>query len=203
MSHYVLQDEVEDLKALLDRQGYDYRDGADVDILATLTEQHGLPKAYWRFLSQLDPGDSAWRMGGRYHLVLHPADELSEWQTDTESFQIGSLNGQPLLLDLTQEDTPVMRQAPDGSRINMASSLGQFFQILRTGLEILPGLADLEDEPVEEDTGDDSFNEYNSFDDTAFGSGREDLLSAYFEELESIDPDCAEAWMLTDGDAEE
>lgn len=189
----LLLEETEDLKALLDREGYDYRDGADPEILESL-KKAGLPAPYRRFLSQLDPGDAAWRIGGQFTIQLHSADEIPDWQADArspEQFVIGSLNGSPLALTRGEDgDAPVFRLDEDGA-VCVASSLVQFLRILRTGLEMLGKLGDYDEENEE---GDDGYDDVNDYEEGAFASGREDLLNDYLEELESIDPDCAEAW---------
>lgn len=196
MSTNLLQEETEELKALLDRQGYDYRDGADPEILESLNHQ-GLPSAYNRFLAQLDPGDAAWRLGGQFTVVLHSADELGDWQDDALSpnqYIIGSFNGEPLALDKGSDgDIAVYRLDEDGP-VCVASSLVQFLQILRTSLEMLGKLADYDENG--EDEGDEGYDDMNDYEESAFASGREDVLNDFLEELESIDPDCAEAWRI-------
>lgn len=188
----LIQEETEELKVLLDREGYDYRDGADPEILEGLMHS-GLPAAYRRFLTQLDPGDSAWRIGGLFTVMLHSADELSEWQTDGEKFVIGTLNGQTLMLD-ADSDAAVYRRDEDGGEICVASSLIQFLKILRTGLEMLGKLGDYDADEENDDSYDDGYDDRNDYAEGSFASGREDLLNDYLEEVESIDPDCAEAW---------
>ncbi len=190
----LLQEETEELKALLDRQGYDYRDGADPEILESLDSQ-GLPAAYRRFLAQLDPGDAAWRLGGQFTIVLHSADELGEWQDEAiapDQYIIGSFNGQPLALGTGADgDIAVFRLDEDGP-VGVASSLVQFLQILRTSLEMLGKLADYDEDS--EDEGDEGYDDMDDYESGAFASGREDVLNDFLDELENIDPDCAEAW---------
>ena len=195
MATNLLQKETEELKVLLDHEGYDYRDGADPEILDSL-KREGLPAPYRRFLTQLDPGDAAWRIGGQFTVMLHSADEITDWQSDArspEQFVIGTLNGQTLVLTRGEDgDTPVYRLDEDGGLVCVASSLVQFLRILRTGLEMLAKLADYDEEA--EEAGDDGYDDVNDYEEGAFASGREDLLNDYLEELESIDPDCVEAW---------
>lgn len=193
MPSSLLQEETEELKVLLDREGYDYRDGADPEILESLSRD-GLPAAYRRFLSQLDPGDSAWRIGGQFTVTLHSADELADWQSEAPSpdrFVIGSLNGQLLMLD-TDSDASVYRLDEETGEVCVGSSLVQFLRILRVGLEMLGKLGDYDED--DEDEGDDGYDDMDDYDAGSFASGREDLLNDYLEEVESIDPDCAEAW---------
>lgn len=193
----LLQQETEELKALLDRQGYDYRDSADPEILESLVRL-GLPAAYKRFLSQLDPGDAAWRIGGQFNVVLHSADEIADYQSDAQSpdqFVIGSFNGNPLVLDTSDSDAPVLRLDED-ENVLVGSSLVQFLQILRAGLELLGKLADY-DEDGEEDEGDDGYDDMDDYEAGAFASGREDVVNDYLEEIESIDSEVLDAWSLS------
>ncbi|PKL76164.1 MAG: hypothetical protein CVV27_11700 [Candidatus Melainabacteria bacterium HGW-Melainabacteria-1] len=189
----LLQEESEELKVLLDRKGYDYRDGADPAILDALGRP-GLPVAYRHFLAQLDPGDGAWRIGGQFTVVLHSADELADWQDDAAEsgqFVIGTLNGETLVIKGMDGDSPIYRLTEDGM-VCVASSLIQFLRIVRTGLEMLGKLEDYDEEG--EDEGDEGYDDMDDYEAGAFASGREDIVNDYLEELESIDPDCAEAW---------
>lgn len=196
----LLQEEIEELKAQLDRKGYDYRDGADAEILESLSKQ-GLPRAYRSFLSQLDPGDAAWRMGGQFTVVLHSSDELSDWQSEAqeadEQFIIGSLNGQPLAILKSESGEGQVFRLDEDEVVCVGSSLVQFLQILRMGLEMLSKLSDYDDEE-EEDGGDEGYDDMDDYHAGAFASGREDVLNDYLEELEAIDPDCVDAWTPPD-----
>ena len=104
-----------------------------------------------------------------------------------------TLNGQTLMLD-ADSDAAVYRRDEDGGEICVASSLIQFLKILRTGLEMLGKLGDYDADEENDDSYDDGYDDRNDYAEGSFASGREDLLNDYLEEVESIDPDCAEAW---------
>jgi len=199
MPDEILQQEIEALKVLLDHEGYDYQDGAEADVLSSVERSVSLPEVYREFLEQLNPGDSVWRIGGQIAVRLYSADELPEFQADARhpaQFIFGTLNDHPLSLEKHAKDAleaSVFRLDEDGEEICVASSFTQFLKILRTGMDMLSSLsefdADAEIEP------DESYDDLNDFEESAFERGREEVLSDYLEELETIDPDCAEAWI--------
>lgn len=194
MPTHLLQEEIEDLKTVLDRKGYDYQEGVDAEILESL-KRVGLPAVYQSFLSEFDPGDAAWRMGSAFTLILHRPDELSDWQSDAadadEQFIIGSLNGQALALS-KGKDTRVYRLDEDET-VCVSSSFNQFLQIVRAGLEMLGRLADYDEDGEDEDM-DDGYDDMDDYHSDSFASGREDVLNDYLEEIESIDPEVLDAW---------
>lgn len=198
MSHEILLEEIEDLKVLLDHEGYDYQDGADAEILESITRAMSLPGVYRAFLSQLNPGDSVWRIGGQIAVQLHSADVLPEFQVDAEPgyFVFGTFNDQPLALESESEDAlsaAVFTLDPDGEATCIASSFTQFLKMVRTGLDMLSGLSAFDEEG--EPSFDESYDDVNDFEEAAFERGREEVLRDYQDELEVIDPDCAEAWL--------
>lgn len=199
----LLTEEIEALKILLDHEGYDYQDGADPEVLQTTEEAIPIPLIYQEFLSQLEPGDSQWRIGGQITLQLHSTADLTEFQGDANhngQFVIGRLNDHPLVLQRTLEsdtEAAVYRLDEDGEEVCVASSLLQFLKILRTGLQMLKGLEQYDDtEEAYEAFSEESYDDINDFEEEAFEEGRDDILSSYLEELESIDePECAQAWL--------
>lgn len=203
MSNALLTKEIDSLKILLDHEGYDYQDGADDDVLTSLSDEIPLPLLYQEFLEQLDPGDSFWRIGGQINIQLHSAATLSEFQGDAHGnhqFVIGRFNDTPLVLQRAEEadaETAVYRLNEDDEEICVASSLLQFIQILRTGLQMLKGLEHFDDEGESLDEySEDTYDDMNDFVEGAFEEGRDDILSSFLEELESIDePECAQAWL--------
>lgn len=199
MANELLKEEVDALKVLLDHEGYDYQDGAEADVLDSISTQLRLPSFYRAFLEELDPGDAIWRIGGQIAVQLHSADELPDFQADANhdnQFVIGTLNDHPLVLQKSSQDgdTAVFRLDEDGEEICVASSFTQFLKILHTGLEMLKSLDEFDSD--EEVKADESYDDINDFEESAFEEGRDDLLNGYMEELEDIDdPECIKAWM--------
>ncbi|MBF2052171.1 MAG: hypothetical protein IGS03_01755 [Candidatus Sericytochromatia bacterium] len=198
MSHEILLEEIADLKVLLDHEGYDYQDGAEEDVLDSVARTFRLPGVYRAFLGQLNPGDSVWRIGGQIAVQLHSADALPEFQADAEPgyFVIGSFNDQPLVLESASDDAlsaAVFVLEPDGDARCIASSFPQFLKMVRTGLDMLSGLSAFDEDG--EGSFDEAYDDVNDFEEGAFARDRDDVLGDYRDELEAIDPDCAEAWL--------
>lgn len=200
MNDDVLLNEIEELKALLDHQGYDYNDGADADVIESVRDMLNLPRVYVRFLEELDPGESLWRIGEHFVVQLYAADTLPEFQSDAWSDSqviIGAMNETPLALQIEGEkelDSPIYRLDEDGKAC-VGSSLVQFVKILRTGLEMLGK----KDEVImdSDELAEDAFDDVNDYDEEAFASsGPEERMNDYLEELEAIDPDCLDAWAM-------
>ncbi len=200
MSNELLHEEIASLKMLLDHAGYDYHDGADKDILKSLNTLN-LPAIYHEFLQELDPGNSLWRIGPQLKVKLHRSDELPEWQVDREredQLAFGTLNDQALILESGVDDEemgpPVYRLDTDGEKKCISSSFIQFLKILRVGMDMLSQVDDFEEDDAEAEETYDDFNDYGE---TTFEGGRQDLLNGYLDEIENIDPDCADAWVLS------
>lgn len=197
MSNELLREEVEALKMLLDHEGYDYQDGAEDDVMESLSSLE-IPETYDKFLRELNPGDSEWRIGKQFSLNLHSADELPEWQSEIEQdayFAIGRFNDQPLVVERREDDDmgpAVYQMDADGEYQCVGTSFVQFLRIVRTGLDMLTQLADFDEDSEDED--DESYDDFNDYGETSFERDREGILSDYYEEIERIDPDCAEAW---------
>lgn len=198
MSDDVLRDEIEALKTLLDHQGYEYDDGADAEVLRSVEEMLDLPAVYVRFLEQINPGESLWRIGDHFVVQLYAADTLPDFQTDAWNEQqiiIGAMNEVPLALEMEgakELDSPIYRLDEEGKSC-VGSSLVQFVKILRTGLEMLGKKDEI---PVDTDElPEDAFDDINDYDTEAFASaGPEEQMSDYLDELEAIDPDSLDAW---------
>jgi len=200
MSNELLHEEIESLKMLLDHAGYDYHDGAEQDILKSLSSLN-LPEIYHEFLQELDPGNSQWRIGPQLKVKLHRSDELPEWQSERErddQLAFGHLNDQVLLLESGTDDEemgpPVYRLDADGEKQCISSSFIQFLKILRAGMDMLSQVDDFEEDEAEME---DSYDDFNDYGETTFEGGRQDLLNGYLDEIENIDPDCADSWVLT------
>ena len=197
MSVDVLSEEVEALKVLLDEKSYEYEDGAEQDVLSSVQEMLNLPPVYVRFLEQLNPGESFWRLGEFFTLQLYSADTLPDFQTDAwheQQIIIGAMNEVPLALQMDGEkdlDSPIFRLNEEGAMC-VASSLPQFLSIVRTGLEMLGRETHYDEEDM---MVDDSYDDVNDYDSESFAThGPEAKLQEYLEELEDIDPDCLDAW---------
>lgn len=209
MSIEAIEDEVEELKAILERQGYDYGDGEYQEIdFDNLGEEYNLPENYVAFLKAFEPYGNEVRYAQRHSVVFFPLEDLRESQaTETEvenGFVFGSIDDHPLVLGLGNvdefgEDCPVYKDS-EYEPIQLASTFYQYLQMFRISLEMLHSLADFDDplrwneEQQEESDGYGSDYDDYSADDAA--NGREQLLEEYYQELEDVDPDCSRAWHI-------
>ena len=207
----LIEDEIETLKVILERQGYDSGDGEyEPSEVKSLGQAFDLPQAYVDLLIALEPSGTEIRYGDRQSLIFFPFEELDEAQeAETliyNGFVIGSINDQPLTLSLedldeSKEDCPIYVCEEEEST-QMASSLTQFIQILRITLEMLHSLEDYDDmsrwkEEQEENQG--SYdNDFEEFSDEP--SSREQLLEDYYQEVDDIDPDCIDAWRVSEAE---
>ena len=152
MPNALLTKEIESLKVLLDHEGYDYQDGAETELLSSIADEIPLPLIYQDFLSEIDPGDGLWRIGGQISIQLHSAASLGEFQDDAHDnhqFVIGSFNDHPLVLQRNEgldAETAVYRFDEDDEEICLASSFIQFLRIVRAGLQMLKSLENFDDE---------------------------------------------------------
>lgn len=196
-----LIDVIDDLKSVLDRLGHDYSllrtSGGEPELVGDLL----LPRTYRLFLEHFAPNGGEIRFAQYHTLTFFMQEELESAQSEALNRQglltIGLFDEQPLLLKIsgdTEVDGGVFRLL-NGESLRMAGSLLQFLRIFQLALEMLGALSDF-DEVVPGYQEEEEFSYHDSYEDAGAVLSREELLDAFYRELEMIDPDGVENWNI-------
>lgn len=203
MSYQSIQDEMEQIRVVLDRLGYDYYlTECPESSLADVCNRYMLPELYRGFLGHFNPVSLDIRFGKK-QITFYACEELADVQDENSSLEdtslvIGQLNAFPLFLALDEieddaEDCAVYC-LDDFDRIKVASSFLQLLKMLHISLDILGGDSGPPEELDEMDEMDEQNSYYSEYRDFEYPSTREQMLKDYYEELAIIDPDCVSAW---------
>jgi len=200
MQQTALIDMIEDLKSTLDRLGHDYTllRSSVPDTVAGVE----LPKSYQLFLEHFVPNGSEIRFAQYHAVTFLTQEELESAQTTAQLragwLIFGSFDDQPLALRLNESDDSdpaVYRLTASGYPLRMGSSLFQFLRILQLSLDMLGVLSDF-DEAVPGFQEEEEMGYHDSYEDAGAMHSREEVMEEFYREVEMIDAESMDSWIL-------
>jgi len=199
MQQTALIDMIEDLKSTLDRLGHDYTllRSSVPDTVAGVE----LPKSYQLFLEHFVPNGSEIRFAQYHAVTFWTQEELESVQTPAQLrsgwLNFGSFDDQPLVLKLndSEDGDPAVYRLAAGYPLRMGGSLFQFLRILQLSLDMLGVLGDF-DEAVPGFQEEEEMGYHDSYEDTGAMHSREEVMDEFYREVEMIDAESMDSWVL-------